>query len=244
VTSAGSEQREREEAEQRHQQERHHDGHCPLHPLFKAEPDDREIGEKESGLPPRERERIGEKSAKVERSASARQHAHRVPCKGQRPPADHAIERDDKKTRHDAEVADHAPPGRRALDLGDLAPCPRRVCAAGPSHRHFGNHERQADDEHGGNVKQDKRTPAVLTRKIGEAPQVAEPDRKADRGDQEHQSRRPALAIGISAPAHLFPPESGTGILPRALTARYTSVFMSRGRGAIENLRGRIKETL
>ena len=119
-------------------------------------------------------------------------HAHHADVI-EHPACNHRIEGHDEESRQRADGAEHRPAGARLRLRRDAADRPDRIGLADASDEDLGQHERQAEQEHTGDIEDNERAAAAFSGQRREAPDIAEPHCGSDRSKNESGPRRPAL---------------------------------------------------
>ena len=129
-----------------------------------------------------------------EASDFVRAAAHRPgrgePDVGDGPARNHGVERQDADAGRHPECAEQPPPaaGRERGERAD------RTEPRAPAEGDLAGHERRADQEDAGEIDDHERGPAALSDLGREPPDVAQPDGRAGRGQDEPGSRAPHAA--------------------------------------------------
>ena len=114
----------------------------------------------------------------------AASHLHKV---DEHPAADGGIEHHQQVVAEHGAVSIQVPFGALGLEHVERA---GRALLAGAADRELHHHDRQAEDDEEEQVDQHERRAAVLSRDVGEPPDVADPDGAARRNQQEAEPRR------------------------------------------------------
>ena len=111
-----------------------------------------------------------------------------------RPAADHGIEAQDEKARDHAQQPGQRPGPAGAVRGRDDADARRRVAPAPPADRELGEHQGHDDQREAQHVEHQEGRAAVGADLIGKFPDAADPDRRADRRQDESDATRPTIA--------------------------------------------------
>ena len=112
---------------------------------------------------------------------------------GEGPAADHAVERGDQQRAEDGKDPDQGPAGagRQLAHRADGA------LARLPPDQRFTVENRQGEKQGADDVDDDERGTAVLAHHVGEAPDVAQPDRRTGEGEDGHQIASEDFSVGF-----------------------------------------------
>ena len=150
----------------------------------------------ERGVEQEDLRRIGNKgteelSRNLRRGECAHAAGHGLDDVGQRPPAHHGVKRQDEKPgEHAHEPDDH--PRRAGRQSAERA---NGIESGPPADGELRQHDGEPHHRDAEQVDEDERPAAVLPGDVGKLPDIAQPDGRAGRGEDEPQPGGPQSAI-------------------------------------------------
>ena len=121
------------------------------------------------------------------------------------PAGDQGVVGEQDEAAGDAESPDRAPGAAAHSVLGGLDEGADRTLPGTPPDHEFGHHDRQADQGDRDQVDEDEGAAVVGVGDVRELPDVAEPDRGADGGEDEPELTEPAAFAGVVCHATSLP---------------------------------------
>ncbi len=105
---------------------------------------------------------------------------------GQCPTGNHQVKTENEKTGQSTEPAGNAPTSTGASLTGQTRHRVIGVLPTTTADHHLGHQQRDADQQNATEIHQHKCAAAVLTGDVGELPDIAQADRRASGGQEEH----------------------------------------------------------